>query len=857
MSVTNPASSAYPSATAKLLESYQTAPNIFDEFTSGPGQVRPRWRSVLEGFAAMGIDATLAAQEKARRLLLENGVTFLAQGERGDTRPWRLDLFPLVIDPHEWTAIERGVIQRATLLNRLLVDIYGEQQVLREKLLPPGLVFGNPQFLRPCTSVRVRDDLHLHFLAFDLARAADGTWWVLNDKTQAPAGAGYALENRVVTSQCLPEIFAEHNVRRLASFFRAFSDRFQSLSNHDDARAVFLSPGPTKRNYFEHAYLARYLGFSVVEGSDLTVRDDRVYLKTVDGLKTVDLIMRRISADLCDPLELRTDSLVGVPGLLQAARAGKVTIGNALGSGLVESDAFLSFLPSLCRFFLDQELELPSVATWWCGQEQERRYVLDHLDELVVRRVNASRRLFTEDQGSLVTGSLTIDERARLIREIERNGHDFVGQERAALSAAPIWRGSSALQAAPVSLRVYVAATDKGYQVMPGGLTRSENSDRLAPWFESGEISKDTWVLSDQPVEQFSLLAQRQANLKLQRGGRDLPSRTADNLFWLGRYAERAEGAVRLLRSLVTRLGGEMGSSRNPVTPERVVAILIAQKHLSVRRGRRAMLEGRDAVERELRTILFDPECKDGLVTVLGNVRRNAEAVRERLSFDTFRILRDLTEVDSSQLSPGQETDDAISILNRLIQCLAAFNGMVAENMTHGFGWRFLDMGRRLERVRGMIQIIQQLAVRGEAQDDGALELLLDLADSRMTYRARYQATPQLPAVLDLLLCDETNPRSAVYQILALSDHMAHLPSSGNGGILSPDQRLVTRLSNELRLADPMELGTVTTRFDTRTELDRLARRVERDVHELSDHIAERFFSHSSPHRVAGARRES
>jgi len=254
---------------------------------------------------------------------------------------------------------------------------------------------------------------------------------------------------------------------------------------------------------------------------------------------------------------------------------------------------------------------------------------------------------------------------------------------------------------------------------------------------------------------------------------------------------------------------------------------------------------------------LFDPEYKDGLVTVLGKVRRNAEAVRERLSFDTFRILRDLTEVDSSELSPGQETDDAITLLNRLIQYLAAFNGMVAENMTHGFGWRFLDMGRRLERVRSMIQVIQQLAVRGEAQDDGALELLLELADSRMTYRARYQATPQLPAVLDLLLCDDTNPRSAVYQILALSDHMAHLPSSADDGVLSPDQRLVTRLSNELRLADPMELGAVTTRFDARIELERLVRRVERDVHELSDHIAERFFSHSSPHRVAGARRES
>jgi uncharacterized alpha-E superfamily protein len=595
----------------------------------------------------------------------------------------------------------------------------------------------------------------------------------------------------------------------------------------------------------------------VVEGSDLTVRDDRVYLKTVEGLKPIDLIMRRISAELCDPLELRTDSQVGVPGLLQAARAGKVTIANALGSGLVESDALLSFLPTLSRFFLDEELAIPSIATWWCGQELERDYVLAHLDELIVRRISMARNLFEGGQGSLVTPQTSAVERARLIREIMRNGHDFVGQEAAALSTAPVWSGAKALQAAPVSLRVYVAATDRGYEVMPGGLTRiAVGSDPRASWLEVGDVSKDTWVLSDQPVEQFSLLAQRQASQKLHRGGRDLPSRAADNLFWLGRYTERAEGAVRLLRSLVIRLAGEMGSTRHLVSPERVVSMLIVQKHLSARRGRRAMQEGREAVERELWTILFDPECKDGLATVLGNVQRNAEAVRERLSFDTFRILRDLTDVIHSwELSSGHETDDALRLLNRLIQYLAAFNGMVMENMTRGYGWRFLDMGRRLERTRGMIQLIQQLAVRGEPEQDGALELLLELADSTMTYRARYQAAPQLPAVLDLLLSDETNPRSALFQILTLSEHMVHLPSPEEDGLLTADRRLITRLSSELRLADPVELGATISRFDARVDLDRLARRIDRDVLRLSDHIAERFFSHSSPKRVAGVRR--
>ncbi|HEX5048760.1 MAG TPA: circularly permuted type 2 ATP-grasp protein [Gammaproteobacteria bacterium] len=859
MSAFNSAAGEYASREARLLEGYRRAPGVFDELRTEAGAVRDRWQPVLDAFAAMGGEATQLAQDKAQRLLLENGVTFVAPGERehGGGRPWRLDLFPQLIAPGEWSEIERAVIQRARLLNDLLVDLYGAQRSLKEKVVPPGLVFGNPQFLRPCTSVAVRDNRHLHFIAFDLGRSADGRWWVLSDRTQAPSGAGYALENRVVSSQCLPELFGERNVRRLASFFRAFTEHFLSLSSRDQPLAVYLSPGPSQQNYFEHAYLARYLGFSAVEGSDLTVRDDRVYLKTVEGLKPVDLIMRRISAELCDPLELRTDSLIGVPGLLQAARAGKVTIGNALGSGLVETDAFLSFLPSLARFFLSEELAMPSVATWWCGQAREREYVLSHLDELVVRRISTPRTLFATGQSSLVGPDTTPEQRDRLIHEIERSGYDFVGQEPAALSTAPMWAGANALEAAPITLRVYVAATAKGYEVMPGGLTRlALGADRRAPWLEAGDVSKDTWVLSDQPVEQFSLLAQRQANQRLHRGGRDLPSRTADSLFWLGRYTERAEVAVRLFRSLVIRLGGEMGSTRNLVSPERVVSMLIVQKHLSARRGRRAMQEGREAVEQELWTILFDPECRDGLSTVLGNVRRNAEAVRERLSFDTFRILRDLTEVIHSwELSPGHETDDALRLLNRLIQYLAAFNGMVMENMTRGYGWRFLDMGRRLERLRAMIQSIQQLAVRGEPQDDGALELLLELADSTMTYRGRYQAAPQLPAVLDLLLSDEANPRSAMFQIVSLADHIAALPNAGEDGLLTPDQRLVTRLGNELRLADPVELGAAVSRFDSRVELDRLARRIDRDVHQLSDHIAERFFSHSSARRVAGARR--
>jgi uncharacterized alpha-E superfamily protein len=558
---------------------------------------------------------------------------------------------------------------------------------------------------------------------------------------------------------------------------------------------------------------------------------------------------------MCDPLELRPDSSIGVPGLLQAARAGTVTVGNRLGSGLVESAAFLGFLPSLSRFFLGEELAIPSVATWWCGQEAEKKHVLANLDDLLVRRISTTRSVLTGGEDGRVRGFSTNVARDELVDLIARSGHDFVGQELLTLSTAPVW-AENELQAAPSVLRIYVAATANGYEVLPGGLTRvSHESDPQAAWLAASDTSKDTWVLSDQPVDQFSLLAQRQEEGRLKRGHRNLPSRAADNLFWLGRYAERAEAAVRLFRSLVIRLGGEIGTNRHLVSHERLVSLLVMHKHISARRGKRAMQAGREAVERELWAILFDPDCRDGLANVLGNVRRTAEVVRERLSFDAYRILTDLTEISRDRGQAGtRETERALRLLNRLVQYLAAFSGIATENMTRGYGWRFLDMGRRIERTRAMNHLVQHLTVHGDPETDGGLELLLELADSTMTYRGRYHTAPQLARVLDLVLADESNPRSIAFQVATLNSHLNVLPHTEDEGLLTDDQRITTQLASNLRLADVFKLSAAKNRFDARTQIDRLTREIEQSVDSLSDHISRQFFSHSLAKRVSGAR---
>lgn len=834
---------------------YPPQPDSFDELVSQDGSVRAHWQGFLKGFSALDVTERQLARETAERLLKDDGVTYQAgqDGQQSD-RPWQLDLFPLLISQEEWTQLEAGLIQRARLLNHILSDLYGPQQLLKNGTLPPAVVFGNPQFLQPCHDVPVQGGTYLHFLAFDVARGPDGQWWVLRDRTEAPTGAGFALENRIIVSRSLPDLFDETRVQRLSSFFQTFSQNFLQFSQRDDPLAVVLSPGPQNVAYFEHAYLSRYLGYPVVEGSDMTVRDDRLFLKTVDGLKPVDLVLRRLYSDLCDPLELSTESALGIPGLLQSIRAGHVTMGNALGSGLVDSEVLLSFLPALCQFFFSEGLKIPSVATWWCGQAHERAYVLENMHRLMIRRVLTPKQGLTHGRLSSFGPDLTNKDKQDLVEAITRRGHEYVGREIIAPSTAPFWGANNQLKPVPMTLRVYLTATKDGYAVMPGGLARvSVRSDPRGHWHEPGDFSKDTWVKGSGVLDSQVVVPSPHHTLLLRRGGRDLPSRTADNLFWLGRYIERSEGAIRLIRSLFSRTSGESGLSDEPETLARLVSLLVMQEHLSPRRAKRAVEGGADMVEAELRTILFDPDSPDGLAKILQNVRRTAELVRHRLSQDTWNILIELTSVPKEWArTKGQSMDDAIRLLSRMIQHLAAVNGMVMENMTRSYAWRFLEMGRRLERVRHLSKLIRHLSTRGNPEGTGSLNLLLELADSSITYRTRYKAEAKLAAVLDLLLADETNPRSVIFQLLAFDDHMRTLPHEETAASLNPAQQITTRICTDIRLTDMIQIAEFTKKTKVRAKLVLLLKQLDQGVHQLSDIVAHTYFSHSLAQRISG-----
>jgi uncharacterized circularly permuted ATP-grasp superfamily protein/uncharacterized alpha-E superfamily protein len=819
---------------APLLRDYPSPEGIFDEMLAADKSPRPHWKALVGSFEGLGAPELANRRDTAARLLRENGVTYNIYGnEHGLGRPWSLDLVPLVIPPAEWQAIEAGLAQRMRLLNLILADFYGPQILLRDGTLPPALVFANPAFLRPCHGIVPPNQQFLYLHAVDLGRAADGRWWVLSDRTQAPSGAGYALENRVVLSSVLPEEFRELRAERLAFFFQQNRDMLRSLpaQSAEQPNVVLLTPGPYNETYSEHVYLARYLGFPLVEGGDLTVRDQRVFLKTLEGLQQVDVIIRRADDAFCDPLELRSDSILGVPGLVEAARAGNVVVANALGSGAVETPALSAFLPGLCRRLLGEELKLPVLATWWCGQEKEFAYVRENLDRLVVKPA------FVRDStGPQFSRGMTVKEREVLLARMEAAPYNFVAQERIGLSTAPtLERGSLAPR--PVVLRTFTCAAKDGYRVMPGGLTRFSNSqEQLVVSMQNGGGSKDTWVVGEGPVSQLSLLLPTTPIVRLERAAAEVPSRVADNLYWLGRYAERLEDTLRLLRCVLTRLTGDVGSEE---TPE-LTALIHLLSHLDLFPAEFREKHTLIAVEREIFQLIYRASRLGTVRELQGRLSNIAFSLRDRFTADTWRILNKL-QTDTRPRTGRIPIAEMVALLDASIIDLAAFAGMEMENMTRGHGWRFLDIGRRVERAANMGSLVKA-ALAVQSAGHATLEPVLEIADSVMTYRRRYFSQPQWPPALDLLLADESNPRSLAFQIFALGDHAANLPQAPDRG---SNSHYTEELSALLAKADwPVLAQAQLIAGDN--DLGDLLLKIAAGLHRFSDTLTHQYFSHAT-----------
>ena len=818
---------------------YQTSlhyEGAYDEVSADGVTPRPHWAHLMESLQAIGPEELGRRWGRAERRIRENGITYnIYSDPLGANRPWRIDIVPLLIPADEWRYIEAGIIQRAQLLSLVLEDLYGSQDLVAQGHFPAALLYANPAFLRPLVGVRVPAHSYLHMLAVDLARSPDGQWWVLADRTQAPSGSGYALENRTIVSDVLPDIFRTSNVLRLAPVFRAQREALTNLAQCNNPRIVLLTPGPFNETYFEHSYIARYLGFTLVEGADLTVRDRFVYLKTVDGLEQVDVILRRVDDSFCDPLELRSDSLLGVPGLVDAIVAGNVKVANALGSGLIETAAVMPFLPGLSRHLLGEKLKLPSVATWWCGQEYALDWVLNHLDSVVVKPAFPSGGM-----EPVFGAELPQAEKGKFAEQLRGRPHEYVAQEQVALSTAPVWENGR-INSRSVVLRSYVLNTGSGWIAIPGGLVRVAEAEGSVVSMQRGGHSKDAWVLWDDPVDTFSMLHPRNEPVELRRVSRAVPSSVADNVFWLGRYVERAENIARILRPMISRVR----------RAEEAEFGCLIRLHSCLESRHSKLPKAKDRrptsleLEQEMISAMTDVKRPDSLASTLAEVSRVGGNVRERLSADMMFLIGQLR--DSIQIEHSSQSLEYPAMLTACLELLSAFSGMERENINRGFGWLFLTIGRRLERAIYLTRQLREITRPLAEQDWSLLECLLEVADSSMTYRTRYYTTLQPVAVLDVLMADETNPRSLDFQLSHLVDLYQKLPRHQPDDLQAMRDALALLRSFDLReLKYPLPgAATVASSSDGLSRLEHFLRELERLLPSWSNNLSSRYFSHA------------
>ncbi len=839
--------STSPLSVNNIFQGYTPADGVYDEFMLNSQEPRADSKLFFDAVVQIGRNEFEHRWQQAQRTGEANDFAYSGYATPEDKpRPWELDAIPYLISSAEWNSVSVALQQRALLLNLVLKDLYGAQSLLKQGILPPELIFSHPGFLRAYQTQSFQNDCFLQFYSADLARAPNGNWWVLADRTEAPSGIGFALENRILISRMFPELFHQCHVERLAPFFIAVQETLRSIAPHgfENPRVVLLSQGQTNQNYFEDAYLARYLGYTLVEGGDLAVRKNQVMLKTLGGLIPVDVVLRRQNSNECDPLELDTNSRKGTAGLTQAARSGQVGIANVLGSGLIESTVFMAFMPRLCKTLLGEELLMPGVASWWCGIPDQLNYVLKNLDKLVIQPAFRIR-----GNNSLTLESLSKMSSKKIAEAIKANPTQFAAQEKVIRSSIPVWRGN--IQRAHLALRAFAVSSGDSYTVMQGALGRTTSDlEPLELSIHKGEGSKDVWVLADSPVEYVSLLNEQGRTITLRRSGSELPSRAADNIFWLGRQLERAEAIARILRSTVSRLSGETRSTSDFEVPV-MLRCLADQGQIEPGYAIDKMRNLLPPVEQVLIESVFDKSQSTSLRSVLDELFRLGSIVRDRISLDTWRIIRRIDKGFLPARYGVTNLSDVSTMTDELITELAAFSGTIMESMTRTQAFRFLELGRRVERSLQIMNLVKNCFIPMPQVPGPIMETVLEVADSLMTYRSRYLANLQLAAVLDLLLTDETNPRSLAFQFIQLSNHVKRLPRNQTQTGHTTEQRLAMTLLHSVRMLDIQEVAE-THSLGNHESLERMIESWEAQLPQFSEAISHRYLVHAdSSHQLS------
>jgi len=833
-----------------LLAGYAKAQGAaYDELLDAAGNVRPHWQPFLAALSTLPADEQTQRADRLNRRVREMGIAHdifadpAAPGKR-----WEVDLVPLILASSEWHALEKAILQRTRLMNAILADVYGEQKLLREGLIPPALIFSDPSFLSPCHGIQPTAG-YLQFYAVDLAREADGSWRVIDNHTETPAGVGYALANRVVHTQVAGDLFEAAKGIRLAPFFQRLQAGLAMLTGRRDPRIALLTPGPHHDDYFSHAYLARYLGYVLVEGSDLRTAGDHIFLKTLEGLQRIDLIVRCVDGRQSDPLELDAARYGGPPGLVQACRKAPELVRNALGSAVAQNRGLGAYLPAICRKLFNEDLIIADAPRRWLGETVNRRYVADHLDRMVVRSAQEGTGRPGGAQYGQLGASLTEAQRHALLEDVELHGEMLVAEERIGFGTTPAF-SPQGLTPQPFAVRLFVAGTADGLTVMPGGLAMAIVPNLAVALSAPEPRTRDVWIIADGEVPPHRSLWQPTIETaRVQRSQRVIQSRVADDLFWLGRYAERADWIMRVLRSALQSLRGDSSPAQAQGAARACLEALATSEHAN--EGVTVSGDDTAALGEMVQLLIAGKDGRRTLDDSLDKLYRISNLTRDRLSLEAWRVLshfRPGTDWRRTLLDAPPET--VVELTEDGLGWLAAFNGLMHENMTRNKGWSFLDMGRRVERAGNMSEAILSLFSQPlePEEEAGRLFFLLEVADSFITYRSRYRLDPMLPLVLDLLMLDETNPRSVAYQLVSISHHLAELPQSSHGTNLTEERRLSLAMLTSVRNVDVEAIA----RDASRAELQTALRKQLRLLPQLTTAIERRYFNllEEQPHRV-------
>ncbi len=844
MTLEAPASSE--SACGLLQDHPERAVAAYDERVDAFGNPRPHWQALDACLHALGEAELRRRAERITLRVRETGIAYdIFSHPSRPTQRWQLDVTPIVISSGEWQRLETALIQRARLLDAILRDLYGSQDLMRSGIVPPELIYADSAYLRPCQGL-LPNAGPLRFYAADLARDVDGSWRIIDNHTETLAGIGYAIANRVVHTHVAGDMFKTCNGVRLAQFFQNLQIALAQHAGHERARIALLTPGPHHPDYFSHSYLARYLGYLLVEGQDLRIKGNGLYLKTLEGLKEVDLVVRCVDGRLVDALELDPAGVAGPAGLLRVSRAKPGLVVNAVGSAVAQNRGLGTYLPRLAQHLLGEELLVPDAPRHWLGDPDKRRHVLAHLEDFVVRAAQEG----TGRPGQAALGqdarALGPRERELLVQEIHLHSAQLVAEEKRGFSSAPAFV-DGAHESKPFAIRCFVAHTGMGYEVMPGGLAMTIDPEATALSARDGH-TRDVWVLSSKNQDPHTSLWQPVLETaRVDRSQRVIQSRVADDLFWLGRYNERADWTMRVLRSALRRIGEDSGADGALRAPRKCLEALLG----FVQTG--ALRRDPDAQDIEwlCTELVSNPYGTRSLEHTFGSLFRCANLVRDRLSFEAWQTISKFQP--QGAFTRGFAEARSIAVLDHVdegLASLAAFNGLMHENMTRNFGWRFLDMGRRIERAYNLADALRTLFIPPNEPEDemDSLRLILELADSFITYRSRYRLDPSLPFVLDLLMLDESNPRSIAYQIAAVATHLAALPNGGDSGVLSDDRRLCLSALTSIQVADVQGLAQEAGGRG----LDALLSEELRMLPDLSDAIGRHYFNlaEEAQHRV-------